>query len=253
MGTINAIERGSWKPSLALAYAISEVLGASVLDLFPLDAFRKLTPLGPPTPFGQKTPPGRCPELEIITLHTLMTNHAREVLCQGRFPASLICVLIVSPSPAAPSTLMPLPSRSTSAGRPAAPDIARLPLSSFSPPSVCFGNNIQLRTGAQRVAQLFRCGAQALIGQSSQSRWVGFPVSEGLQHPPGTDAQQICEHSISHGVPYGEVRPGSSRKQGPRVRSETQSSAVRSECTELPRARPRAGPIPDPIVRHIAP
>ena len=49
MGTINAIERGSWKPSLALAYAISEVLGASVLDLFPPDAFRKLTPLGPST------------------------------------------------------------------------------------------------------------------------------------------------------------------------------------------------------------
>jgi putative transcriptional regulator len=50
MGTINAIERGSWKPSLALAYAISEVLDRSVIDLFPLDAFRKLTPLGPSTP-----------------------------------------------------------------------------------------------------------------------------------------------------------------------------------------------------------
>jgi putative transcriptional regulator len=49
MGTINAIERGSWKPSLALAYAISEVLGESVIDLFPLEAFRKLTPLGPST------------------------------------------------------------------------------------------------------------------------------------------------------------------------------------------------------------
>jgi putative transcriptional regulator len=49
MGTINAIERGSWKPSLALAYAISEVLDRSVIDLFPLDAFRKLTPLGPST------------------------------------------------------------------------------------------------------------------------------------------------------------------------------------------------------------
>jgi len=45
IGTINAIERGSWKPSLALAYAISQVLGESVLDLFPLDAFRKITPL----------------------------------------------------------------------------------------------------------------------------------------------------------------------------------------------------------------
>ena len=49
MGTINAIERGSWKPSLALAYAISEVLGESVMDLFPLEAFRKLTPLRPST------------------------------------------------------------------------------------------------------------------------------------------------------------------------------------------------------------
>jgi DNA-binding XRE family transcriptional regulator len=49
MGTINAIERGSWKPSLALAYAISEVLGESVMDLFPLETLRKLTPLGPST------------------------------------------------------------------------------------------------------------------------------------------------------------------------------------------------------------
>src|SRR5271165_4512822 len=49
IGTINAIERGSWKPSLALAYAISQVLDRSVMYLFPLDAFRKLTPLGPST------------------------------------------------------------------------------------------------------------------------------------------------------------------------------------------------------------
>jgi hypothetical protein len=33
-----------------------------------------------------------------------MINEAREVLCQGRFPASLIYVLIVNPSPAVPST-----------------------------------------------------------------------------------------------------------------------------------------------------
>jgi transcriptional regulator with XRE-family HTH domain len=50
IGTINAIERGAWKRSLAIAYAISEVLGVSVLDLFPLGAFRKLTPLGPLNP-----------------------------------------------------------------------------------------------------------------------------------------------------------------------------------------------------------
>jgi putative transcriptional regulator len=45
-GTINAIERGLYKPSLALAYAISEELGDNVVTLFPLPAFRKLTPLG---------------------------------------------------------------------------------------------------------------------------------------------------------------------------------------------------------------
>jgi hypothetical protein len=40
-----------------------------------------------------------------------MLNQAREGFCQGRFPSSLIYVLIVSPWPAVPSTLMPLPSR----------------------------------------------------------------------------------------------------------------------------------------------
>src|SRR6266481_6002948 len=70
----------------------------------------------PAAHFGQKTRP--CPELEIITLRTLMINQAREVFCQRRFPASLIHVLIVSPPPAVPSILMPLPFRSTSAGPP---------------------------------------------------------------------------------------------------------------------------------------
>src|SRR5215472_4852020 len=61
-----------------------------------------------------------------------MINQAREAFCQGRFPASLIYVLIVSPSPAVSSvssTFMPLPSRNTSAGRPVVPGIALLPLS----------------------------------------------------------------------------------------------------------------------------
>jgi hypothetical protein len=40
---------------------------------------------------GQKTRPGRGPEPEIIPLRTLMVNQAREVFCQRRFPASLIC------------------------------------------------------------------------------------------------------------------------------------------------------------------
>src|SRR6266481_4204974 len=81
----------------------------------------------PAAHFGQKTRP--CPELEIITLRTLMINQAREVFCQRRFPASLIYVLIVSPPPAVPSILMPLPSRSTSAGLPVVLDTALLPCS----------------------------------------------------------------------------------------------------------------------------
>ena len=63
-----------------------------------------------------------------------MVNEAREVLCQERFPASIIYVLIVSPSPAVPSTFMPLPSRNISAGRPVVPGTALLPLS-FLPSS----------------------------------------------------------------------------------------------------------------------
>jgi len=43
-----------------------------------------------------------CPESEIIALRTLMINQAREVFCHGRFQASLIYMLIVSPSPAEP-------------------------------------------------------------------------------------------------------------------------------------------------------
>src|SRR5215468_4010348 len=62
-----------------------------------------------------------------------MINQARGVLCQGRFPASLQYVFIVSPSPAVPSTFMPLPSRNTSAGRPVVPDTALLPCSSLPP------------------------------------------------------------------------------------------------------------------------
>src|SRR6267378_2484212 len=85
-------------------------------------------------PHGQKTRPGRCPDQELIALRKLMINKAREVSCQGRFPASLIYVLIASPSPAVPSTLMPLPSRSTSAGPPVVLDTALLPCS-FPPPA----------------------------------------------------------------------------------------------------------------------
>src|SRR6266705_84042 len=51
------------------------------------------------TTADQKTRPGRCPEQELIAQRPLMINLTREIFCQGRFPASLIYV-IVSPSPA---------------------------------------------------------------------------------------------------------------------------------------------------------
>jgi hypothetical protein len=44
----------------------------------------------------KKIVPVAAPEPEITALRTLMTNQAREVFRQGRFPASLIDVLIVS-------------------------------------------------------------------------------------------------------------------------------------------------------------
>src|SRR5260370_37481782 len=85
------------------------------------------------SPHGQKTRPVRCPYAELIALLTLMINQAREVSCQRRFPVSLICVLIVSPWPAVPSSFMPLHSRSTSAGPPVVLDTALLPCSSLPP------------------------------------------------------------------------------------------------------------------------
>src|SRR5258708_23270090 len=63
-----------------------------------------------------------------------MINRARQGFCQWRFPASLIHVLFVSPWPAVPSTFMPLPFRSTSAGPPVVLDTALLPRS-FLPPA----------------------------------------------------------------------------------------------------------------------
>jgi len=46
-------------------------------------------------------------------------------------------------------------------------------------------DGVQLRARAERVAQLCRCGAQALISQNGQGRWAGFTVSERLQHTTG--------------------------------------------------------------------
>src|SRR5215472_11156030 len=72
-------------------------------------------------PYGEKT------KQRLIAQRPPMINQAREVFCQGRFPASLIYVLIVSPSTAVPPTFMPPPSRNSSAGRPVVPGTALLP------------------------------------------------------------------------------------------------------------------------------
>jgi ferritin-like metal-binding protein YciE len=44
-------------------------------------------------------------------------------------------------------------------------------------------DGVQLRTGAERVAQLFRRGAQARISQSGQSRRVGSPSASAFSRP----------------------------------------------------------------------
>jgi hypothetical protein len=84
--------------------------------------------------YGEKTDPGHCPEQQLIAQRPSMINQAQDVFSQGSFRASLIYVLIVSPSPAVPSTSMPPPSRNTSAGRLVVPGTALLPLS-FLPSS----------------------------------------------------------------------------------------------------------------------
>lgn len=48
-------------------------------------------------PYGQKTHLGHSPQPELIALRTLMINQAREIFCQGKFPSSLIDVLIAEP------------------------------------------------------------------------------------------------------------------------------------------------------------
>ena len=58
---------------------------------------------------GQDTRPGHCPRQQLIGQRPSMIDQAREVFCQARFPASLLYALIVSPSPAVPSTLCRLP------------------------------------------------------------------------------------------------------------------------------------------------
>ena len=49
-----------------------------------------------PAPYGEETRPGQCPEQQLIVRRPSMINEAREVLCQRRFSASLIYVLIVN-------------------------------------------------------------------------------------------------------------------------------------------------------------
>src|SRR5467141_539175 len=101
---------------------------AKSIRYFPVLAYGLLNLKSNIRPCGQKTHPGRC--LEIIAQRTLMKSGPGG-LCQSRFPVSLIYV--VSPWPAVPSTFMPLPSRSTSAGPPVILDTALLPCSSLPP------------------------------------------------------------------------------------------------------------------------
>jgi len=79
----------------------------------------------------KKTRP--CPELEIITLRTLMINQAREVFCQRRFPASLIYCADREPTASCPVD--------SYAASPVVLDTALLPC--FPPASGREGNEIR--------------------------------------------------------------------------------------------------------------
>ena len=124
-----------------------------------------------PVPNGQDTRPGHCPRQQLIGQRPSMIDQAREVFCQGRFPASLIYALIVSPSPAVPSTFRPLASGNTSACRPVVLDTALLPRP-FLPPSAketrcdCLcPDGSSLHGNAANIAA--RLAAQDLLGSSA--------------------------------------------------------------------------------------
>ena len=60
-------------------------------------------------PYSEKTRPGRCTDPKIIALRMLMIDQAGRSSCDETFPVSLICALIVSPSPAVTSALCRFP------------------------------------------------------------------------------------------------------------------------------------------------
>jgi hypothetical protein len=52
-------------------------------------------------------------------------------------------------------------------------------------------DRVEFGCSTERVAQLFRRSAQALVGHGSQNLRAGLPVAQCRQHTPGTGAQQI--------------------------------------------------------------
>ena len=52
-------------------------------------------------------------------------------------------------------------------------------------------DRMEIRAGAERIAQLVGCRAQARIRQRRDLRRVRFAIREGLQHAPRTGAEQI--------------------------------------------------------------
>src|ERR1700680_4591927 len=53
----------------------------------------------------------------------------------------------------------------------------------FQEPAV---HGLEFRARAECITQLLRRGAQSLMRQSGQRCWIGFSVSQRLQHAPGT-------------------------------------------------------------------
>ena len=58
-------------------------------------------------------------------------------------------------------------------------------------------NRMQRRTRLEGVAQLLGRGTQARGREGRKGDRIGFAVRHGLQHPAGTDAEQI-RHQAGH-------------------------------------------------------
>ncbi|PYY11292.1 MAG: hypothetical protein DMG69_04320 [Acidobacteria bacterium] len=75
-------------------------------------------------------------------------------------------------------------------------------------------DRVELGAGAQRVAQLCRCGTQALIGQGGQSRRIRCSFGQCMQHPSCTGAEQVRNQTGQLDMGFFQQCPGDEESAG---------------------------------------